>query len=168
MCLFSIGGKWNTGPDSHRAGGPQQARAEPLGILQLIFFVHITNIPEEPREDHLHGHPPHTHTYTHTYTNSSGRQVERVPAVYINHCQSGRRSDFMIFKKKKNVRTYRTIWKESLKGTASNEKKAFWEMLITVDVWKLNEKTDTTLIPVEPNQVHSQQLVSHNSILKAL
>lgn len=34
------------------------------------------------------GSSPWTPPHTHTYTNFSGRQVERVPAVYINHCQS--------------------------------------------------------------------------------
>ena len=46
----------------------------------FFFFVHIANIPEELREDHLHG-------YTSTDQHSSGRQVKRVPAVYINHCK---------------------------------------------------------------------------------
>lgn len=68
------------------AGGPQQVWADTRATLQLLSFVWIANIPEEPRDDRLHGHVD---------------GAEGDPAVYINLCQSQIESSFRISTKKK-------------------------------------------------------------------
>ena len=60
---------------SHGAHSRPEQRPQVL-LLIFFFFVHIANIPEELREDHLHGHAS-------AHRHFSGRGVEGVPAVYI-------------------------------------------------------------------------------------
>ncbi|MEQ2299280.1 hypothetical protein AMECASPLE_013694 [Ameca splendens] len=62
-------------------GDPGVPEHRPQVVGQISrFFVHIANIPEKQREDHLHGH-------ANTHRHCSGRHVKRVPAVYINRCK---------------------------------------------------------------------------------
>lgn len=48
---------------SYPPGAHSRSEHRPQVLQPIFFFVHIANIPEELREDLLHGH---RHTQTHT------------------------------------------------------------------------------------------------------
>lgn len=72
-----------------RGRSGQETRA----TLPPLSFVWIANIPEEPRDDRLHGHVD---------------GAEGDPAVYINLCQSQMESSFSISTPKKEI-----TWKKN-------------------------------------------------------
>lgn len=93
------------------AGGPWQVWAETRATLQPLCFVWIANIPEESRDDRLHGHVD---------------GAEGDPAVYINLCQSQMESSYRISTKKKEI-TWRKKKAHNFKGMF--RKRTFWETL---------------------------------------
>lgn len=71
------------------------------------------NIPEEPRDDRLHGHV---------------EGAEGDPAVYINLCQSQMESSFKVSTQKKKKRERDNVEKnDDFKGMF--RKRTFWEIV---------------------------------------